>query len=70
MHGATRAVGAFWAPRRVCKGIEHLRKAGIDSAYALLASQADCCKRDCGVAAGRLASRLDPAEQMKRALGQ
>jgi biopolymer transport protein ExbB len=70
MRGAARAVGAFWAASSVSEGIEHLRQAGSDSPYAFLASQADCCNHDCEVAAGRLASRLDPAEQMERALRQ
>jgi biopolymer transport protein ExbB len=67
---AARAVAGFWAASSVTEGIERLRAAGADSPYALLAVQAHACHHDCETVAGRLASRLDPAEQMERALRQ
>ncbi|MBN8462024.1 MAG: MotA/TolQ/ExbB proton channel family protein [Dechloromonas sp.] len=70
MRRAARAVGAFWSAGSVGEGIERLRAAGSDSPYAQLASQASICNADCETAAGRLAARFDPAEQMERALRQ
>ncbi|NJD25295.1 MAG: MotA/TolQ/ExbB proton channel family protein [Betaproteobacteria bacterium] len=67
---SARAVAGFWAASSVTEGIERLRAAGADSPYAQLAAQADACHHDCETVAGRLASRLDPAEQMERALRQ
>ena len=64
------SVGAFWSAGSVGEGIERLRQAGVDNPYAQLATQANCCNSDCETAAGRLASRFDPAEQMERALRQ
>ena len=62
---SARAVGQFWAASSVAEGIERLRDAGIDSPYAQLAEQANCCNHDCETVPGRLASRFDPAEQMR-----
>lgn len=70
MRRAARAVGAFWSASSVGEGIERLRAAGADSPYAQLATQASICNADCETAAGRLAARFDPAEQMERALRQ
>jgi biopolymer transport protein ExbB len=70
MRRAARAVAAFWSASSVGDGIEQLRVAGTDSPYAQLATQANSCNTDCETAAGRLAARLDPAEQMERALRQ
>lgn len=70
MRRAARAVAAFWSASSVAEGIAQLRTAGADSPYAQLASQANSCNTDCETAAGRLATRLDPAEQMERALRQ
>ena len=67
---SARAVGQVWAASSVAEGIERLRDAGIDSPYAQLAEQANCCNHDCETVTGRLASRFDPAEQMERALRQ
>ncbi|HEX6734454.1 MAG TPA: MotA/TolQ/ExbB proton channel family protein [Azonexus sp.] len=67
---AAKAVPAFWAANSVAEGIEHLRKAGEESPYAQLATQANCCNHDCETVSGRLASRFDPSEQMERALRQ
>ncbi len=70
MRKAARAVSAFWAAPTVSDGIDKLREAGADSPYAQLATQANCCNRDCEGMSGRLSSRFDPAEQMERALRQ
>lgn len=70
MRRAARAVAAFWSASSVGDGIEQLRVAGADSPYAELATQANSCNTDCETAAGRLAARFDPAEQMERALRQ
>jgi len=67
---SARAIGKFWAASSVTEGIERLRDAGVDSPYAQLAEQANCCNHDCETVTGRLASRFDPAEQMERALRQ
>lgn len=67
---AAKAMASFWAASSVSEGIEQLRKAGEDSPYAQLATQANCCNHDCEAVTGRLASRFDPAEQMERALRQ
>jgi biopolymer transport protein ExbB len=70
MRRAARATIAFWSATSVAEGLDRLREAGIDSPYAQLAVQANCCNNDCEAATGRLASRFDPAEQMERALRQ
>ena len=67
---AAKALGAFWSSSSVGEGLEHLRRAGENSPYAQLASQANCCNNECEAATGRLASRFDPSEQMERALRQ
>ena len=67
---SARAMASFWSATSVSEGIERLRQAGVDSPYAQLASQANCCNNDCEAVSGRLASRFDPAEQMERALRQ
>ena len=67
---AARAVADFWAASSVAGGLEKLQAPGIDSPYAQLAEQAAACNHQCESAAGHLASRLDPAEQMERALRQ
>lgn len=67
---AARAVTAFWSASSVTEGIERLRQAGSDSPYTQLATQASICNTDCETAAGRLAARFDPSEQMERALRQ
>mgnify|MGYP000991653613 FL=1 len=70
MRRAARAVTAFWSASSVAEGIERLRQAGSDSPYTQLATQASICNTDCETAAGRLAARFDPSEQMERALRQ
>ena len=70
MRRAARAVTTFWSASSVTEGIEHLRARSADSPYAQLASQASVCNTDCETAAGRLAARFDPSEQMERALRQ
>ncbi len=70
MRRAARAVAAFWSAASIGEGIDRLRRGGEDSPYAQLAVQANGCNDDCENAAGRLASRFDPAEQMERALRQ
>ena len=70
MRRAARAVTAFWSASSVTEGIERLRQAGSDSPYTQLATQASICNTDCETAAGRLAARFDPSEQMERALRQ
>lgn len=70
MRRAARATTAFWSSTSVAEGLDRLREAGFDSPYAQLAAQANCCNNDNEAAAGRLASRFDPSEQMERALRQ
>ncbi|MBI4740692.1 MAG: MotA/TolQ/ExbB proton channel family protein [Betaproteobacteria bacterium] len=64
------ALNGFWSASSVAEGIERLRRAGGNSPYARLASQASGCNSNCEAATGRLASSFDPAEQMERALRQ
>ncbi len=70
MRRAARCVGRFWAAQSVVDGIDNLREGGVDSPFAQLATQANCCHSDFEAASGRLLSRFDPAEQMERALRQ
>ena len=70
MRRAARAVGAFWSATSVSEGLEKLRSAGAENPYLHLAAHAQACNADCESAAGRLAARFDPAEQMERALRQ
>ncbi len=70
MRRSARAVTAFWSASSVAEGLERLRQAGSDSPYTQLATQASICNTDCETAAGRLAARFDPSEQMERALRQ
>lgn len=67
---ASRQVAAFWSAASLNEGVAALRENGGDSAYAQLANQAIACNSDCEAISPRLASRLDPAEQMERALRQ
>ncbi len=67
---SARAVERFWAEDSLDAGMRRLQAAGEDNPYARLAAQADSCHRDCRTADGRLASRLDPAEQMEHSLRQ
>ena len=50
--------------------MERLGAAGDGNPYLHLAHQARCCMSDCEAASTRLASRLNPAEQLERALRQ
>ena len=70
MRRTARAVGAFWSATSVSEGLEKLRGTGAENPYLHLAAQAQACNADCESAAGHLAARFDPAEQMERALRQ
>ena len=68
---AARHVGAFWAAPALDEGLAALRRGGDASPYAELAAQAAHCDLQYSeAAAGRLAARFNPVEQMERALRQ
>jgi len=70
MRKAARGVAAFWAASSITEGLARLQQSGADSPYAQLAEQACNCNHQCEIAGDQLACRLDPAEQMERALRQ
>jgi len=67
---AARGITAFWSATSVSEGIAHLEATSGNSPFVHLARQASSCADDCEHASGQLAARLDPAEQMERALRQ
>ena len=54
MRRAARCVSRFWAAQSVIDGIENLREGGVDSPFAQLAMQANCCNSEFEAASGRL----------------
>jgi biopolymer transport protein ExbB len=70
MRKAARGLAAFWAASSITEGLARLQQSGDDSPYAQLAEQACNCNHQCEIAGDQLACRLDPAEQMERALRQ
>ena len=71
---ASRAVELFWAARSVDEGLSRLRADSPASPYAMIAAQAQLCHLECEQAGEdgslRLTARLDPSEQIERALRQ
>jgi biopolymer transport protein ExbB len=67
---AAGSVSGFWSATSIEEGIERLRAKGRESFFAQLAEQARNCNKQCETASDQLASRLDPGEQMERALRQ
>ncbi|MDR1162391.1 MAG: MotA/TolQ/ExbB proton channel family protein [Candidatus Accumulibacter sp.] len=69
-HRAAGGVSEFWSATSIEDGIERLRAKGKDSFFAQFAEQACNCNQQCETAGDQLASKLDPGEQMERALRQ
>ena len=67
---AARALNDFWSASSISEGIVKLREATTDSPCARLATQANRCHIDCAAVRDQLAARLDPGEQLERALRQ
>lgn len=67
---AARGVSEFWAAVSIAEGLQKLRTFHQESPYAQLAEQAHNCNSQCESVHDQLASRLDPGEQMERALRQ
>ena len=67
---AAGCVSEFWSAASIEEGIDRLRAKSKESFFAQLAEQAQNCNKQCETAGTQLASRLDPGEQMERALRQ
>ena len=67
---AARSLNDFWSASSISEGIVKLREPAADSPFARLATQAKLCHLDCTAVRDQLAARLDPGEQLERALRQ
>ena len=67
---AARSLNDFWSASSISEGIVKLREPAADSPFARLATQANRCHLDCTAVRDQLAARLDPGEQLERALRQ